>query len=168
MIASELDTIEDLITVNECRFDDHYEVFCSSSHPLALQGRVTAHEVMRETWAMPPRGETPRELFEAQVSALGLGPPKVAVETWSPSAILSFVADTNFLGWLPLPLFAPGERAGLVRRLEVPALKLSRKFFLYRRSRGVLSAAATALARELPIVGNLNEGRLSLGLSGTA
>jgi len=166
MIASELAPSEDIMSVNECRFDDNYEVFCSSSHPLASKPVVSLNDVMHETWAMPPRGETPRELFEAQIARLELGPAKVAVETWSPSAILSFVSATNFLGWLPIPLFSHGEKAGLVRRLEVPALKLSRKFFLYRRSRGVLSAAAVAFALELPLLTKLNEGRLSLGLSG--
>jgi len=163
MIAGELAPAEDVMAVAECRFDDRYEVFCAASHPLARREMVSLADVMRESWIMPMRGATPRELFEEQVEAAGAQPPKVAVETWSPSAMLAFVSQTNLLGWLPRPLFADNEAAGLVRRLDVPPLTISRRFFVYRRMRGLLPVAVVRFVQELPLVETANEQLLIFG-----
>jgi DNA-binding transcriptional LysR family regulator len=48
------------------------------------------------------------------------------------------VAQTKYLGWLPEPLFATEQRAGLIRPLPVKEMASQRRFFVYRRRRNVM------------------------------
>ena len=140
----------DIAPIGECRFDDSYMVFCARDHPLAAARDVSLADVLREEWTMPPRGATPRELFERALHAAGAESPRVAVETWSPGAIAAFVTRTRYLGWLPRPLIALEEKVGAVRVLAVPELTIGRRFFIYRRKRGLLPPAAGEFLRHLP------------------
>jgi DNA-binding transcriptional LysR family regulator len=152
MIASTLPPDEEVSPVGECRFDDSFSVFCSAAHRLASAPSVTLDEVLEENWIMPPKGATPRLLFEEAVRATGRPIPRVAIESTSPSAMVAFVSRTSCVGWLPRPLFASEEQTGQVRALDVPELIRRRRFFVYRRSRGLLPAAASQLLAELPLI----------------
>ncbi len=99
---------------------------------------------------MPPKGATPRDLFERTLRDIGAQLPRVVVETWSPSAIAAFVVQTRYLGWLPRPLIAFEEAVGAVAILPVAELRLGRRFFIYRRNHGLLSAAAAQFLEYLP------------------
>lgn len=151
LIAGDVGEEAKIQPMGECRFDDSYMVFCANNHLLATAENVTLNEVLREEWTMPPRGATPRELFERALRNAGVPSPRVAVETWSPSAIAAFVMRTRYLGWLPRPLIALEEAAGAVRVLSVPELTIGRRFFVYRRNRGLLPPAAAELVRYLPL-----------------
>ncbi|HTK35296.1 MAG TPA: LysR family transcriptional regulator [Caulobacteraceae bacterium] len=151
MIASTLPPDEEITPVGACGYEDYFSVFCSAEHRLAAAPAVTLGEVLAQTWIMPPRGAAPRLLFEEAVRATGRPIPRVAIESTSPSAMVAFVARTACLGWLPRPLFASEEQTGQVRVLEAPELVLRRRFFVYRRSRGLLPAAASQFLAELPL-----------------
>ncbi len=151
-ILNRLSQPEELIEVGECRFDDVCAPFCSSSHPLAREPKPALEDVLAERWIMPARASTPRALFEDLVGKTGYRAPHVSVETTSPSAMIAFVKRTRFLGWLPRPVFAGGETAGSLCTLNVPELTIHRQFFIYRRERGLLPAAALSFLRELPLV----------------
>jgi DNA-binding transcriptional LysR family regulator len=107
---------------------------------------------------MPPKGSTPRTLFDALVREHGLAPPRVAIETTSPNAIVSFVSRTRSLGWLPKPLFAHEEALGLVRPLPLAEFELVRRFMIYRRPHGLLPAAASKFIEELALGGHRSAG----------
>jgi DNA-binding transcriptional LysR family regulator len=115
-------------------------------------------ELSEQSWIMPPKGSTPRTLFDALVREHGLAPPRVAIETTSPNAIVSFVSHTRSLGWLPKPLFAHEEALGLVRPLPLPEFGLTRQFKLYRRQQGLLPAAASKFIEELALCGRRSAG----------
>lgn len=163
VIAGDLPATEDVIAIAECLFDDRFAVLCAREHPLARKEVVTLRDVMAERWIMPAAGATPRILFEERVRAAGFEVPPVSVETWSPSAMVAFVRSTQMLGWLPRPLFAGEESAGLVKALSVPEMEINRRFFVYRRSRGVLAAAAARLVDELPLIGGFKQSALLFG-----
>ena len=74
------------------------------------------------------------------------------VETTSPSAVAAFVRRTHLLGWLPRSLYADEEEAGQICALDVPQLALLRRYFIYRRRRGVLSPAAAAFLNDFKMV----------------
>ena len=113
-IAVEGQEQAEISVIAECRFDDTVAVFCAAHHLLAKAGQaVTAlKDVLDQDWVMPARGATPRDLFEKAVLSAGGTLPTIAVETWSPSAMVAFVKQTDFLGWLPRPLFRLEQHAG--------------------------------------------------------
>ena len=152
MICAAVPTHEDISLVAECRYGDVYAAYCRSHHPLPKRGGVSLQRVLAEHWVMPPVGTTPRQLFEETIARHGESPPDVAMETGSLDAMTAFVAHTNLLGWLPRPLLAHIEAAGRIRILEVKELAVSRRFFVYRRSRGLLPSAVLPLLDALPLV----------------
>jgi DNA-binding transcriptional LysR family regulator len=77
--------------------------------------------------------------------------PVIAVETNSVGAQLSFVAKGRLLGWLPHPLIESELASGAVGLLTISELTLHRRFFVYRRRRGSLPAAARQMLQFLPL-----------------
>ena len=153
MIAADLPESDDVVQVAECHFDDVYTVFCSSAHPLARQHDIDLDDVLAQAWVMPQAGSTPRILFERLVRAAGRRMPVIAVESGSVGAQVSFVAQGRLLGWLPHPLIQSDLATGAVRLLTVGELTLHRRFFVYRRSRGLLPDAARQMLEALPRIG---------------
>lgn len=151
MIVGQSVTAPEVYLMGECRFDDTYDVFCSADHPLARQRSICIDDILPGSWVMPPRGATPRVLFEKIVQRIGAPLPNVVIETSSPGAIVSCVIDTGRLGWMPVPLFAGEQAAGRVRRLHVAEFTLPRRFFVYRRARGLLPTPAQQLFTMLPL-----------------
>jgi DNA-binding transcriptional LysR family regulator len=150
-IAGRVPEAADVAVVAECEFNDRYAVICASNHPLLEQDAVTMNDVLAQTWVMPGRGATPRALFEDALRACECAMPRVAIETSSPAAIVTFVAKTRYLGWLPRPLFALEETCDLVRSIPIAELQLARRFMIYRRRQGLLPAAALKLIETLPL-----------------
>lgn len=152
MIAAEFPAHEEIMPVAECRFDDVYTVFCSVQHPLARQSDIDLDRVLAQSWIMPKPASTPRDLFERLVLKAGRGLPVIAVETGSVGAQLSFVAQGGLLGWLPHPLIESELASGMVQLLTIEELTIHRRFFVYRRRRGLLPEAARQMLRYLPLV----------------
>ncbi|HEV7717250.1 MAG TPA: LysR substrate-binding domain-containing protein, partial [Steroidobacteraceae bacterium] len=50
----------------------------------------------------------------------------------------AMVARTSYLGWLPEPLFATEQAAGLIKPLPVKEMASQRRFFVYRRRRSFM------------------------------
>jgi DNA-binding transcriptional LysR family regulator len=151
MIAAQVPPQTDIARIAECRFDDDYSVFCAADHPLATVDAVPLHDVLQQLWVMPAPGTTPRTLFEQLVVQAGGALPVVGVETGSLSAMVSFVARSRLLGWLPRPLLRGDEAAGTIRLLDVEALALRRRFYLFKRRAGLLPLAAQRLRDCLPL-----------------
>jgi DNA-binding transcriptional LysR family regulator len=134
-IGGPIQESEDIVQVAEHGFTDRYSVLSAVNHPLQGRGELTIHDVAGEPWVMPPAGAVPRRQFNELTSRLGISPPHVAVETRSPAFIKAMVAKSLCLGWLPEPLFAAEQAAGLLRSLPVPQLAMQRRFFVFRRRR---------------------------------
>jgi len=152
MIAAQVPPSAAIARIAECRFDDDYSVFCAADHPIATAETVTLQDVLRHLWVMPAVGTTPRMLFEQLVVQSGEALPVVGVETASLSAMVSFVARSRLLGWLPRPLLRGDEAAGTIRLVNVEALALRRRFFVFKRRAGLLPLAAQRLRDCLPLV----------------
>jgi len=128
----------DIVQVGEPRFTDRYSVISSSNHPLQRQRKVSLQDVLRVPWVMPSIEAEPRRQFNALITKLGAMQPRIAVESRSPSVIKAMVARTNYLGWLPEPLFATEAAAGIIKPLPVPEMATQRRFFVYRRRRSFM------------------------------
>ena len=90
-------------------------------------------------------------LFERHVTEAGGPLPRVAIETNSIGVMLACVAASRLLGWLPHPLLVGDIERGAVVALQVPALSVERRFFVYTRRRGSLAPAARQLLAVLPL-----------------
>ncbi len=135
VISGEIAESPDILQVGEQKFTDRYAVISSATHPFQQRARISLMDVVGVPWVMPPLEAEPRRQFNALISRLGVSAPRVAVETRSPSVIKAMVARTNYLGWLPEPLIASEQAAGLVKRLHVEEMESHRRFFVYRRRR---------------------------------
>lgn len=135
-ISGPMPESDDIVRVAEHKFfTDRYAVLTAVTHPLQGRRGLSMHDLSGMRWVMPAEDAEPRRMFNALTSRLGLDPPRVVVETRSPSVIKATVAATCFLGWLPEPLFAAEEAAGLVKALPVRDMNVPRKFHVFRRRR---------------------------------
>lgn len=128
-----------VMRVAEHKFSDRSMAIAASTHPLQQRQSVPAAELATHSWVMPAADAEPRKQFDALIHGLQLAPPRVVVETRSPSTIKAVVAQTRLLGWLPEPLFAAEKAAGLIRALPCPELVCERHFFVYRRRRNFMA-----------------------------
>jgi DNA-binding transcriptional LysR family regulator len=135
VISGPIRESEEIMQVEEHRFSDCYSVISGATHPLQRRRELSMQDLVDQRWVMPPEEAEPRRQFAALTKKLGVATPNVAVETRYPAVIKALVARTKFLGWLPEPLFAAEESAGLIKRLAVKQLALTRRFFVYRRRR---------------------------------
>jgi DNA-binding transcriptional LysR family regulator len=138
VISGPIRESEEIMQVGEHRFSDRYSAICAANHPLQKRRELTLADLAGERWVMPPEEAEPRKQFVALAAKLGAAAPRVAVETRYPAVIKALVARTKFLGWLPEPLFAAEESAGLIKRLPVKQLSITRRFFVFRRRRSAI------------------------------
>jgi DNA-binding transcriptional LysR family regulator len=129
---------EEIMRVAEAKFTDRYSVIAAANHPLQKRRGLTIKDLLNTPWVMPPAEAGPRRQFNALMASLGVVPPRVVVESRSTSVIKAMIAQTGYLGWLPEPLFATEQQAGLIRPLPLKELAIQRKFFVYRRRRNVM------------------------------
>jgi DNA-binding transcriptional LysR family regulator len=137
-IAGPIHESEDIVLVGEHPFNDRYSVISSATNPLQQRRDLSMQDVVDTPWVMPSAEAEPRRQFNALIAKLGVAMPRVAVETRSPSVIKAMVAKTHFLGWLPEPLFAAEQAAGLIKPLAVKEMTPRRRFFVYRRRRNFM------------------------------
>jgi DNA-binding transcriptional LysR family regulator len=138
VISGPIRESEEIMLASEHEFTDRYSVISAATHPLQKRGDLVIEDLASERWVMPPEEAEPRKRFAALAAKLGVAPPRVAVETRYPAVIKALVAGTKFLGWLPAPLFAAEESAGLIKRLRVQHLSVMRRFFVFRRRRNAI------------------------------
>lgn len=137
-ISGTMPESEDIMQVAEARFTDTYSVISAANHPLQKRRGLTIRDVLNVPWVMPSTEAEPRRQFNALMASLGVVPPRVVVETRSPGVIKAMIAQTDYLGWLPQPLFATERQAGLIRPLPLREMAFQRRFFVYRRRRSVM------------------------------
>ncbi len=140
---------EEIVQVAEHKFTDQYSVIASASHPLQQRSRLTLADLAGWQWIMPGGDAEPRRLFNSLIESLGTVPPAISIETRSPATIKAMVARTQFLGWLPEPLFAAEQAAGSIKALHVKELTIKRHFFVYRKRRSFTPPLVTMFLEQL-------------------
>lgn len=154
-IAIAHDNLDDdeVAKVRDTGYSEDCSVVCSTAHPLATKGQCSLDDVLSAAWVLPRPGTTPRKLLEEAVRSAGRRMPSAIVETSSPSAVAAFVRRSLLLGWLPWSLYADEEEAGQICALDIPELASHRRYYIYKRRRGVLSPAAAAFLAGLDMPG---------------
>ena len=103
LVANDVDVVlsgpipetEEILQVCEHRFSDRSVVIASATHPLHERRKVALADLLELPWVMPSSDAEPRKRFDALVQRLGAKPPRVAVETRSPSTVKAVVAQTS-------------------------------------------------------------------------
>src|SRR5262245_47141526 len=152
VISGPIPESDEIVQVTEHKFTDGYSVICSAANELQRRRNLSIHDIVDVPWVMPPAEAEPRRQFNALINRLGATHPRVAVETRSPSVIKAMVAKTHFLGWLPEPLFAAEQAAGLIRPLAVKEMDMQRRFFVYRRRRNFMPPPVVKFLESLKTV----------------
>jgi DNA-binding transcriptional LysR family regulator len=135
VISGPIKESPEIMQVEEHKFTDRSFVISAAAHPLQKRGALAMQDLAGERWVMPPEEAEPRKQFATLAAKLVAAPVRVAIETRYPAVIKALVARTRYLGWLPEPLFAVEEAAGIIKRLPVEHMSLERRFFVYRRRR---------------------------------
>jgi DNA-binding transcriptional LysR family regulator len=128
-----------IMRVAEHKFTDRAMAIAATTHPLQQRAQLSVHDLATESWIMPSADAEPRKRFDELIAQLAAAPARVVVETRSPATIKAVVAQTRLLGWLPEPLFAAEQAAGLIRPLPCADLICERHFFVHRRRRNFMA-----------------------------
>jgi DNA-binding transcriptional LysR family regulator len=96
-------------------------------------------------WALPPADTPVVREWAARFLTAGLTPRPAVVVSRSVQVIRAAVLADDLLCWIPRPLFAADEAAGLVARLAIPALDWRRTFRVYRRRKSLVTPATALL-----------------------
>jgi DNA-binding transcriptional LysR family regulator len=136
-ISVDLGENEDLQQI-DLVIEDTGGVIVGVDHPICSREHVRLDDLLDFPWVLAPAGSDARAAFERTAKRLGARLPHVAIETWSVSMMRALVSDSGFLTWLPRPLFAVEERAGLVRLLDVEGMTIPRRNYVYRRRHGLV------------------------------
>ena len=135
VLSGSIPETEEIVQVCEHRHRDRSVVIAAVTHPVHERRKVTLADLLELQWAMPSIDAEPRKRFDALILRLGGKPPHIAVETRSLATVKAVVAQTRYLSWLPEPLFAAEQAAGLIRPVRCDELVMPRRFFIYRRRR---------------------------------
>lgn len=132
---------DEICQLGDCLYEDFWTVFCSINHPiLSNRGDLNPLDVLPGRWVMSPPGTSPRTMFDDIIRRHGFPQPQVVIHTASPDGAIASVINAGVLGWMPELLYARELACGLVAKLPVAALTLSDRIFVYKRTKGILSA----------------------------
>lgn len=128
---------------------DQLILVAPAGHPWGAASRLSASDLLAETWVMRESGSGTRESLEEGLRSTGCAPQALSVALTLPSdeAVLSTVAAGGGVSALSECLVLPPIRAG--RLVRGPLSLPERPLFLLRRRDGYLTRAAAALVDRL-------------------
>lgn len=131
---------EDL--AHEYLIDDETIVFASGRHPIARRKRVTLAELTAHRWAATTPNSLTRSRLVRAFEDNGLAPPKITLETNSHSLILSIIASSDLLGFLPRRVVRSCRSKLGLTELRINETSWSRRVGVSYRKDAYLSPAA--------------------------
>jgi DNA-binding transcriptional LysR family regulator len=151
-LAATLPDSDDIVAIDDCRWEDTSCVVAAKGHPLRKKRRLALADTVQQPWAILPKGTGPFEHMQTIFAANGLGMPNIAVETRSVTVLKSLVARSGFLSWMPEPMFDAERKAGLIDALRIPGARDGRTLTAFRRRTGTLPGPAGKLLDELRLL----------------
>ena len=129
--------------------DDALAIVARREHPWAQRKRIAPTDLARARWVLP-RVHTPnRTLFERALTARGLPPPDVVVETSDLAVLRGVLVNSDLLTAIS-PRQLPYElRAGLLQVLPFPLPDTRRVIGITQRTDSVASPGAKILMEEI-------------------
>ena len=114
------------------------QIVARSEHPRRARFQTLA-DLTEERWAVPASSLYLRQWLEERFTAVGLPPPRVAVEsTASPVAFGELLRHSDLLGIMPPRILKQAEGQGLVA-IEGPGMAWQHELEIFWRADGYLS-----------------------------
>lgn len=118
-----------------------------AEHPLLKSKALTLAQVGDWPWAVPPKHDASRRIFDALCAKYNYTPTIVA-ETSGPTFLLSLLSQTDAIAFLPESFSLTGDGKDY-RSLPVRELRWKRGLYVIRLRRKSLSPASRLVIREL-------------------
>ncbi|CAB3739623.1 MULTISPECIES: LysR family transcriptional regulator [Achromobacter] len=148
-LGAHTEDTDEIVSVPDCRWEDTSYVVASTDHPLRSRPALSLADTLEHKWAILPRGTDPFEHMNQLFNRHCLPMPDVTVETRSITVLKNLIAHSDFLGWMPEPMYHAELRAGLLDRLPIPGASDTRMLTAFRRTQGLLPLPAAKLLSEL-------------------
>lgn len=92
-------------------------IFAREAHPIFGQASVDLHNLSQFQWVLYQADRDAIERLSAFLKSVGIGPPRIAIESSSLMAVVELVRSGDFLACLAAPLFGNFRDIG-VRQVE--------------------------------------------------
>jgi DNA-binding transcriptional LysR family regulator len=148
-LGVETEDTDEIIAVKDCRWEDTSYVVAGRHHPLRENPKLTLADTLAERWAIFPKGTGPFEHMKKVFARQNLTLPNVVVETRSVTLLKSLIGRSDFLGWMPEPMYDAERKAGLIDALDMPGASDRRTLTAFRRRAGMLPGPSIKLLEEL-------------------
>lgn len=99
--------------------DEHFEVACGSSNPLARSRKLDLHKLHDQAWIVPAKETYTRQVFNAAFVGKGMTPPQPLIESASFHTSLATVSGSHFLTIAPRSAVDYYAKMGKVRKLHL-------------------------------------------------
>lgn len=131
---------------------ENWKIIARGEHPLANVKNVTARDMARYPWVLPPSGSVLRSPLENIFRVAGLPVPMETVEGMSLQFLKSLMLDSDYLVALSPHAFHVELQAGHLALIDVALPPLRRCIGLIHRDHHPIPAAALALVKEILVV----------------
>jgi LysR family transcriptional regulator of gallate degradation len=129
--------------------EDELGIVCRRDHPWAERKEILPRDLAVARWVLP-RVHTPnRMLFETALSARGLPPPDVVVETSDLAVLRGVLLNSDLLTAISPRQLSYELGAGVLTVLPVPLHDTRRVIGITRRTDSLASPGATILMEEI-------------------
>ncbi|AXA80545.1 LysR family transcriptional regulator (plasmid) [Achromobacter xylosoxidans] len=143
---------EEIVGVPDCSWEDVSYVVAGVNHPLREREALTLADTVDYKWAILPKGTGPYTHVTKMFAERNLPAPNVVVETRSITVLKNLVAHSEFLGWMPEPMYEAERCAGLIDRLDIHGTADMRTLTAFRRRQGLLPGPAVKLLDEFRVL----------------
>jgi LysR family transcriptional regulator, regulator for genes of the gallate degradation pathway len=129
--------------------EDGLGIVCRRGHPWAGRKHLPDRDLTRARWVLPRVNTPNRTLFERALTARGLPPPNVVVETSDLAVLRGVLLNSDLLTAISPHQLSYELGAGLLTLLPVPLHDTRRVIGITRRTDSLPSPGATILMEEI-------------------
>jgi LysR family transcriptional regulator of gallate degradation len=129
--------------------EDELGIVCRRGHPWAERKQIPPRDLALARWVLPRVNTPNRMLFERALTARGLPPPNVLVETSDLAVLRGVLLNSDLLTAISPSQLSYELGAGLLTLLPVPLRDTRRVIGITRRTDSLASPGATILMEEI-------------------
>ncbi len=148
IVVTEAEDLDPNLT-QEALADSPIGLMARADHPLTNKANLSARDLIDSAWILPLETDPIRKQLERLLKENGLGQVNVVAESNSVLFTMSYIRETEAIGFYPRSMIEPGQSGNGLTFLEVPGLAWQRQLNIVRRRRASLSSAAQLLVHAL-------------------
>jgi LysR family transcriptional regulator of gallate degradation len=129
--------------------EDELGIVCRRGHPWAERKQIPRRDLALARWVLPRVNTPNRMLFEGALTARGLPPPNVVVETSDLAVLRGVLLNSDLLTAISPRQLSYELGAGLLTLLPIPLHDTRRMIGITRRTDSLASPGAKILMEEI-------------------